>query len=131
VVQHDRHDCRFDDYRGIPRRALLGSLAGLGVVGALAPLATAEAKAASNTAAVRRIDVHHHFFPPAWLQHAEQRTPGPPPIMRDWSASGVLEHMDKTGVATAIASLSRGASRLPTPRNCQSWRGPAMTLPRK
>jgi predicted TIM-barrel fold metal-dependent hydrolase len=50
--------------------------------------------------------VHHHFFPPAWLERAQQQTPGPAPIMREWTPARVLELMDKSGVATAIASLS-------------------------
>src|SRR5215469_6342646 len=85
---------------------MLGSLAALSIAGAFAPLATADPGEVTDTAAARRIDVHHHFFPPAWLQHAEQQKPGPSPIMRDWSAGLVLEHMDKTAVATAIVSLS-------------------------
>jgi predicted TIM-barrel fold metal-dependent hydrolase len=56
--------------------------------------------------APRRVDVHHHFFPPPWLAHAETQKPGPAPMMRDWSPARVIEHMDKSGVATAIASLS-------------------------
>ncbi len=64
------------------------------------------ARAEASDPAPRRIDVHHHFFPPAWLEQAQQRQPGPSPVMREWSTGRVLELMDKTGVATAIASLS-------------------------
>ena len=100
-----RADCAFERDTGPSRRALLGSLAALGAGLALAPRTATGAGEALDTAA-RRIDVHHHFFPAAWLEHASLRTPGPSPIMRDWSPARVLEHMDKSGVATAIASLS-------------------------
>lgn len=106
MVQQSRYDSVFNDFRTVPRRGMLGSLAALSIAGAFVPLATADAEEVTDTAAARWIDVHHHFFPPAWLQHAEQQKPGPSPIMRDWSEGLVLEHMDKTGVATAIASLS-------------------------
>src|SRR6266699_3696593 len=84
------------------RRMLLGVMTALGAGMALPRFAGAEAL----DPAPRRIDVHHHFFPPAWLEQAQQRQPGPSPVMREWSAARVLEHMDKSGVATAIASLS-------------------------
>ena len=54
----------------------------------------------------QRIDVHHHFFPPAWIEQAQQQKPGPSPAQREWTPARVLEHMDNSGVATAIASLS-------------------------
>src|SRR5207302_10973461 len=53
-----------------------------------------------------RFGVHYRFFRPAWLEQARQRQRGPSPVMREWTAARVLEHMDKSGVATAIASLS-------------------------
>ena len=104
MIQQNRYGGGFSDCRSIPRRGVLGSLAALSVAGVLGPLTIADAEEAPDTA--RRIDVHHHFFPPAWLHRIEQQKPGPSPIMRDWSAARVLEHMDKSGVATAIASLS-------------------------
>jgi predicted TIM-barrel fold metal-dependent hydrolase len=85
------------------RRVLLGSMAALGAGAALPRLAAA---ADMLDPEPRRIDVHHHFFPPAWLEQAQQRQPGPLPMMREWTAARVLAHMDKSGVATAIASLS-------------------------
>ena len=88
---------------GPSRRGLLGAVAALGGAAALPCFATA---AEALDPAPRRIDVHHHFFPPAWLEHAQQQTPGPAPIMREWTPARVLELMDKSGVATAIASLS-------------------------
>jgi predicted TIM-barrel fold metal-dependent hydrolase len=84
------------------RRALL---AGIGATAAL-PFAKALAAAEFDTAA-RRVDVHHHFFPPGYVEHmAEVVGNKPSPLMTGWSVAGVLEHMDKTGVATGIASIS-------------------------
>ena len=84
------------------RRMVLGSLAGaaaLGLHGARA--------ADTLDPAPRRVDVHHHFFPPAYLDKIEEVVGNKPsPLMTGWSAAGVLEHMDKSGVATAILSMS-------------------------
>jgi len=82
VIRQKRHDGGFTRCRTVRRRSMLGALAALGVAGAFAPQATAGAEATPDAAAARRIDVHHHFFPPAWLQHADRQKPGPSPIMR-------------------------------------------------
>jgi predicted TIM-barrel fold metal-dependent hydrolase len=94
------HLCHRRD-RASTRRAVLGAAAALGASFALPRWGHAD-----DAGAARRIDVHHHFFPPAWLEHAGQQKPGPSPAMQEWSAARVLELMDKSGVATAIASLS-------------------------
>lgn len=79
------------------RRAVLAGLAAASL-----PLA---ARAADP--GPRRVDVHHHFFPPGYLDKmAEVVGNKPSPLMTGWSAAQVLEHMDKTGVATGIASIS-------------------------
>lgn len=103
-MQHSHsHDCAGSACASPSRRHLLGGLAALGGGLALPRLAAA---ADALDPAPRRVDVHHHFFPQAWLAHAETQQPGPAPIMKEWSPARVLEHMDKSGVATAIASLS-------------------------
>jgi predicted TIM-barrel fold metal-dependent hydrolase len=86
------------------RRNLL--IAGAGALGASLMLPMLARADDELDPAPRRVDVHHHFFPPPWLAHAETQKPGPAPMMRDWSPARVIEHMDKSGVATAIASLS-------------------------
>ena len=97
------HDCAQAACDAPSRRHVLAGVAALG--GALA--LPRDARAADPLDPdPRRVDVHHHFFPPAWLAHAETQKPGPAPIMKEWSPASVLEHMDKSGVATAIASLS-------------------------
>ena len=83
------------------RRDVLAGLA------ALATSLTVPRSNAAETPSPRRIDVHHHFFPPGYVEHIEEVVGGKPsPLMTGWSAAGVLEHMDKTGVATGIASIS-------------------------
>ena len=83
------------------RRSLLGGLAGAAAVW---PLAQGRA---TDSLAPRRVDVHHHFFPPVYLDSmAEVVGNKPSPLMTGWSAAGVIEHMDKTGVATALLSMS-------------------------
>src|SRR5689334_22840768 len=84
---------------GLSRRQVLSGLAaGAGVLALPHPARTDEPPP-------RRIDVHHHFFPPDWLSRT-QPPPGPAPAQRDWSQARVLELMDQSGIATAICSLS-------------------------
>ncbi len=86
----------------LSRRLVLGGLAGA----AMLPPARSWADDPHDPAP-RRIDVHHHFFPPAYLDRIEEVVGNKPsPLMTGWSAAGVLDHMDKTGVATAILSMS-------------------------
>jgi len=83
------------------RRAVLA-----GIAAAALPLSGAAAADAFDPAP-RRVDVHHHFFPPGYVDKvAEVVGSKPSPLMTGWSAAQVLEHMDKSGVATGIASIS-------------------------
>jgi len=87
---------------GLSRRLVIGGLIGAAAL----PLAMARADDPHDPAP-RRIDVHHHFFPPAYLDKIEEVVGNKPsPLMTGWSAAGVLDHMDKSGVATAILSMS-------------------------
>jgi predicted TIM-barrel fold metal-dependent hydrolase len=85
----------------VSRRLVLGGLA------AGLPLAASRAAGDALDPAPRRVDVHHHFFPPGYLERFPEVVGGKPsPLMTGWSAQQVLDHMDKSGVATAIASIS-------------------------
>jgi predicted TIM-barrel fold metal-dependent hydrolase len=58
-----------------------------------------------------RVDVHHHYFPPAYLVPLERwaQKAGVTalwPSQRDWSVARDLEEMDRNGVDTAILSIS-------------------------
>ncbi len=46
-----------------------------------------------------RIDVHHHFYPPAYREKMEGYARMP--AVRDWTLQRTLEELDKNGVDTA------------------------------
>jgi 6-methylsalicylate decarboxylase len=73
-------------------------LAGFAAIGASQLLSSADAQAKP-----RRVDVHHHFFPPDYVKAitAAGAAPSPP-----WSPTRSLEEMDRSGIATSILSLS-------------------------
>lgn len=74
------------------------------IAGSLAALAVSGARA-QTPAKPHRIDVHHHFAPPAWL--AEVR--GREMLQRantEWTPARSIEDMDKGGVASAMVSVT-------------------------
>ena len=69
---------------------------------------TSSAPTAKAQPAKTRIDVHHHFIPPAHADVlAARRSSGRPP---KWTAQMSIEEMDKSGIATAIVSLVQPAT---------------------
>jgi predicted TIM-barrel fold metal-dependent hydrolase len=52
-----------------------------------------------------RIDVHHHFVPPAY-KAAVQPKRRFQPCMEAWTVQGSIEDMDKAGVATSLVSIT-------------------------
>jgi len=52
-----------------------------------------------------RIDVHHHFAPPAWLSHVAGRE-----LLQkantEWTPARSIEDMDEAGVAAAVVSVT-------------------------
>ncbi len=87
------------------RRSFLTALASLG----LAATGTAGRldALAQVTAPVRphRIDVHHHFAPPAWVVEVKGR-----PLLQSanttWTPARSIEDMDRGGVAAAVVSIT-------------------------
>lgn len=79
----------------LKRRQFLGGLAGAGA----ASLFRATAAAAKP----RRIDIHHHLFPPAYSQAIVALGQPPSPA---WTPARSLEEMEKSGIAVAVLSLS-------------------------
>src|SRR5262245_44922878 len=53
----------------------------------------------------QRIDVHHHFAPPAWIAEVKGR-----PLLQaantTWTEEKSIEDMDRGGVAAAIVSVT-------------------------
>jgi 6-methylsalicylate decarboxylase len=76
-------------------------LAGLTALGAGALLPGCQSAATATPGKPYRIDVHHHFAPPAYSSALRG-------LMQNhakWSVQGTLEEMDKSGVATCFTSL--------------------------
>ena len=57
----------------------------------------------------RRIDVHHHIAPPAYLAEMGGAVGA---VLRGWSLAKSIEDMDAGGVATAIVSVTQIAMRI-------------------
>ena len=51
------------------------------------------------------IDVHHHFYPPAFRQAVKDFSGGALPIVDAWTPAASLEQMDMNGVSTSVLSL--------------------------
>jgi 6-methylsalicylate decarboxylase len=76
------------------RRAVVTGLAAIGA-GALMP------STARSAAKHIRIDVHHHFVPPGYVQKG-----GSVPPLKNWTVEKSLEDMDRAGVTTAMLSVT-------------------------
>jgi len=66
---------------------------------------------------IRRVDVHHHFYPPQYLDamksvHSRDRGGAAFPGVAQWTTARTIEEMDKHGVQTAILSLSPPGPRM-------------------
>ena len=79
------------------RRSFLGGLAAT----ALIPTVPAQAQAEKPF----RIDTHHHLSSPGFIKEITDRKTGQVPLMK-WTPQQSLDDMDKSGVATAILSIS-------------------------
>jgi predicted TIM-barrel fold metal-dependent hydrolase len=94
-------------FRMPSRREFLTSLAAAGA----AAIATRDAFAAQppggTTAALDRIDVHHHMMPPAYREVAGARIAeiASDPSVLQWTPARAIEQMDRYGVATSMLSL--------------------------
>lgn len=91
------------------RRSVLASLAAAGADAALPSLAGATAMKESH--AGKRIDVHFHFMPPAYMKEEHERLAS---YTHNLSANAMmsstpqqgLEAMEQAGIETAVASIS-------------------------
>jgi len=75
-----------------------------------------------------RIDVHHHFYAPAYNALLDGRD-GIPPYNKRWSSDGSIAEMDRSGIGTALLSTSADIN-MPrqTAHECNEY---AATLVRK
>jgi predicted TIM-barrel fold metal-dependent hydrolase len=84
-------------------------LAAAGRAGASAAKASAKSRAKAKpqkAPSPRRIDTHHHFYPPKYLEESSKYHDGTVSHAPPWSPALSLEDMDKGGVETSILSIS-------------------------
>ncbi len=94
------------------RRAILRALASC-VAAALVPVDRLLARGTDPASAGKagRIDIHHHFLPPAYMAEENKRRSAyghrrSDADMRAWTPEASLEDMDRNGIAAAIGSIS-------------------------
>ncbi len=87
----------------IDRRALVAGL--LGSVGAAVVSPLSRLAAQAGAAAPHRIDIHHHFAPPAWVT-AVKGKPLLQPANTTWTPAKSIEDMDRGGVAMSMVSIT-------------------------
>src|SRR6187397_1275392 len=89
------------DRRGFVKVALALGLSAAAHLGRTVD-AGQERPAAGNP---RRIDMHHHFAPPAWVADVKGR-PLLQPANTRWTPEQSIEDMDRGGVAAAVVSIT-------------------------
>jgi predicted TIM-barrel fold metal-dependent hydrolase len=98
----------------VTRRSFLGTaLTGVALAGAfpkpvMAQMATAQtdhAAAISTKPGLGKIDIHHHYAPPAYIAEVNPKSPLNPPI-RFWTLEKTLADMQEAGTATAVLSIT-------------------------
>jgi 6-methylsalicylate decarboxylase len=89
--------------RTLDRRTAIGGILGaLGLASVPGPLRLI---AQSQAARPHRVDIHHHFAPPAWVTAVKGR-PLLQPANTTWTPAKSIEDMDRGGVATAMVSIT-------------------------
>ena len=83
------------------RRQMLQGVLAAGGHAVLARLAGAQ----PATGRPYRIDIHHHFAPPAWVTEVKGR-PLLQPANTTWTPAKSIEDMDRGGVAAAMVSIT-------------------------
>jgi predicted TIM-barrel fold metal-dependent hydrolase len=92
---------------GLDRRSFLtAALASLGVTVAAGRDRAANAvQRATGNGNPRRIDMHHHFAPPAWVADVRGR-PLLQPANTRWTPEQSIDDMDRGSVAAAVVSIT-------------------------
>src|SRR5262245_29209036 len=87
------------------RRFLMHAIASLGIAATRRRDTLAAFAQAPVAGSPKRIDVHHHFAPPAWVAEVKGR-----PLLQaantTWTPAKSIEDMDRGGVATAMVSIT-------------------------
>ena len=88
------------------RSFLTAALASLGATMAARPERATEAvQRPAGIGNARRVDMHHHFAPPAWIAEVKGR-PLLQPANTRWTPEQSIEDMDRGGVAAAVVSIT-------------------------
>jgi predicted TIM-barrel fold metal-dependent hydrolase len=82
------------------RREFLSGL----IAGGAASLLCSIKSVAQTAAAPGRIDVHHHMFPPFYVEAMEREVRASGFVFRPWTPSVSIEAMDRHGIAAAMLS---------------------------
>jgi predicted TIM-barrel fold metal-dependent hydrolase len=91
------------DRRGFLALGVSGTL-GLAAGAAAEPFRRAPQQTSAGSGP-RRIDLHHHFAPPAWIADVAGR-PLLQPANTRWTPAQSIEDMDRGGVAAAVVSIT-------------------------
>ena len=87
----------------VDRRTFL--TATLASLGAAVTRAAEDGQVSVRPAGTGRIDMHHHFAPPAWIADVAGR-PLLQPANTRWTPAQSIEDMDRGGVAAAVVSIT-------------------------
>lgn len=93
--------------QGISRRTFVA--AAWASAWALSRVAIAQPRQPSGNVQAHRIDVHHHILPPEYVASVGERAigePSPNRSMPKWEVSSSLSAMDRSGIASAVVSVS-------------------------
>lgn len=87
---------------GLSRREVVKGLAALGA-GAFLRDSNLAAQGAPNS---RRIDIHHHFATPAWIQMVSSKKTSGYQTWQPYTPAKAIEDMDRGGVAVSMLSVT-------------------------
>jgi predicted TIM-barrel fold metal-dependent hydrolase len=88
------------------RRSFLGTaIASVGLAATSSSTRLAAFAQAIASARPQRIDIHHHFAPPAWIAEVKGR-PLLQPANTNWTPAKSIEDMDRGGVVSAVVSIT-------------------------
>jgi predicted TIM-barrel fold metal-dependent hydrolase len=90
------------------RRSFLKSFTAFGASTIAAPAVWAQgspAPAPALAAKPHRIDIHHHFYPPAFIAEFDKSNERVAGVAKTWTIAKALDEMNRGGVATALWSI--------------------------